>query len=398
MAELLHTWGLRFENPHFIWWQSFASFGFLLLLAMIAVTAAIWWFWWRGRVEAVKSYGTPDLVQRWTALPGKLGAVLVLAGLVSVLVLGLTAATMPFKPLGAVSVPSGSIRVVGVFDATRSMSAENREDPPLYGGRSCTMVEGPCGRRIEIARLVLQNQIMPAIKGNQLGVVVFAGSPVTKSHLNDDFEPINTMLNTGWVDYGTAMGEGTYVADALNAALKIFARNPAKSGESDVILLFTDGENHSPKEDMEKAIDAARKAGVLVIVVGIGSTSPQYIPLYDGNDKPLYEKDGKRTYHRMANGKLAETARDDAAMIKLASDLGGRYVKVVPGEALKIDWPSSIGGSKVEIAKQYLYGPMIAAMLVIIALIWMLGTLVERVTAGAVAGAKRLGFRNRVSS
>lgn len=381
---------IHFENPHFIWWRSPVSFGCLLLVSTIGITTALWWFWYRGRVQAIKDYGTTELVARWTALPRLGSASFVLAGLVAILVLGLTAATMPYQSQGAVSVPAGSLRVVSLFDVSRSMGAENRDDPSLYGGRSCTMVEGPCGRRVETARLILQKQIMPAIAGNQLGVIVYSMIPVTKSFLNNDFEPINYILDTGWVDIGTAMGDGTYLHNGINAAVKMFERDPAENGETNVILLFTDGENHSKPEELQAAIDAAKKVNAIFIIVGIGSTQPSYIPLYDGNNKPIY-KDGARAYHMMSDGSIAQTVRVDAFLNELATATGGRYVIAEPGKAVDIDWPRSFAGSKVEVAKKYWYQPLVAGMLLSLALIWLVGPLSTRARALVEAGVNRRG-------
>lgn len=383
---------IHFENPHFIWWRSPVSFGCFLLVAATVATGFVWWFWYRGRVQAVKDYGSIDLVTRWTALPRLGPSIALLVGLVSMLVLGLTAATMPYQSLGEVSVSSGTLRVVALFDVSRSMGAENRDEPKLYGGRSCTLVEGPCGRRLETARLILLNQVMPVIKGNQLGVVVYAGGAITKSVLSDDFAPIETMLTRGWIDIGTGMGDGTYLHAGINAAVDVLNRNPAKSGETNVILLFTDGENHSSPEDLANAIAAARKAGAQLFIVGVGSTKPAYIPLYDGRDKPVFEKDGTRSYHRFNDGTIAQTARNDSFLQQLAVDAGGRYVISETGQKLEISWPSSLAGTKVEIAKRYWYGPLVGAAMVILAFIWLVGPLANLVGGSA---ATRTGNRGR---
>ena len=384
---------IHFENPHLIWWRSPMSFGCIALVAAIVVTVIVWRLWWRGRVQAIEGYGNPDLVARWTALPKQGFAWLTLAALVSMLVLGLTAATMPYQSLGAVSVPSGTVRIVAVFDGSRSMGAENRDEPPVYGGKSCTLVEGPCGRRIETARLILLNQVMPTIKGNQLGVVVYSGAAVAKSALTNDFVPIETMLTTGWVDIGTGMGEGTYLHDGLNTAIKVLQRNPAKSGESDIILLFTDGENHSKPEELQAAIDNVRKIGATLIVVGVGSTNVSYIPLYSTDGKPLYDKDGKRSYHKMADGTVAETARDDAFMRELAEAARGRYLEA--SQSLNFDWPTSFAGSRVEIAKKYWYGPLVASIMVILAFMWLAGPIASRNAVSKAASAARSGMKSR---
>lgn len=375
---------IHFENPHFIWWRNPVSLGCLLLLTAIAITSAVWWLWYRGRVQSVKDYGSIDLVTRWTALPTLGPSLLLLGGLVSMLVLGMTAATMPYQALGEVSVPSGSLRVVALFDVSRSMGAENRDEPKLYGGRSCTLVEGPCGRRLETARLILQNQVMPVIKGNQLGLVVYSGRAVTKSLLTDDFAPLEHMLTSGWVDVGGAMSEGTFLHHGLYAAAQVFKDSP-QSGGTNVILLFTDGENHSSPEDLAVAIESVRKAGAMLFIVGVGSTKPAYIPVYGGDDKPKFEADGTVSFHKFNDGTVAQTARNDSFLQQLAADTGGRYVVSESGQKLEISWPSSLSGTKVEIAKRYWYGPLVGAAMVILALIWLVGPLANVVAASAAA-------------
>jgi len=176
----------------------------------------------------------------------------------------------------------------------------------------------------------------------------------------------------------------------LNTAVKMLEKNPAKAGESNVILLFTDGENHSKPEDLEKALEGVRRIGAKLIIVGNGSTDPSYIPLYSTDGKPLYEKDGKRSYHKMSDGTIAETARNDAFMQELAASVGGTYIVAEDGRALNIDWPTSFAGSRVEIAKRYLYGPLLAAMMVILTLIWLVGPI-----AGRVSNARQQRARSR---
>jgi hypothetical protein len=379
--------GIRFEHPEFIWWQSVASFGLMLLLVLLAATTAIWWFWWRGRVKAVATYGTLELVTRFTSLPGRASALLVLAGLVASVVLALTAATMPYQPMGAVNVPAGSVRIVAAFDVSKSMAAENRDEPPLYGGRSCRLVEGPCGRRIETAKLILTEQIMPVVEGNQIGLVVYAGSAASKSLLTHDFSPLRTILTSWrWVDTGAAVGEGSFVHSGLNAAIEMFKADPADPGEENIIVLFTDGGNNSLPEDLAKTMESLRQVNARLIIVGVGSTEASYVPLYDRNDKPIYTKDGRRAYHEQG-GQVAETARNDAFLAELSAMSGGRVVYAAPGKALDINWPTSFAGTKVEIAKKYLYAPLIAVMLAVIGIIWLVGSFSGRIGVKKGAGA-----------
>jgi hypothetical protein len=170
----------------------------------------------------------------------------------------------------------------------------------------------------------------------------------------------------------------------------MFEREPAENGETNVILLFTDGENHSTPEELQAAIDAAKKVNAVFIIVGIGSTQPSYIPLYDGAGKPIY-KDGQRAYHMMSDGSVAQTVRVDTFLNGLASQTGGRYVIAEPGKAVDIDWPASLAGSRVEVAKKYWYQPLVAGMLGVLALIWLVGPLTTRVRAFVEAGVNKRG-------
>ena len=170
----------------------------------------------------------------------------------------------------------------------------------------------------------------------------------------------------------------------LYAAAQLFKDSP-QSGATNVILLFTDGENHSSPEDLAIAMEAVKKANATLFIVGLGSTKPSYIPVYGGDDKPKFEADGTRPFHKFNDGTVAQTARNDSFLQQLAADTGGRYVVSESGQRLNISWPSSLAGTKVEIAKRYWYGPFIGAAMVILAIIWLVGPVVSGVSASAAA-------------
>ena len=358
---------VQFEHPNLMWWAIPAA----------GAIAAVWFVWWRSRISAIKQYGDLNLVTRFTTLPGTFSAITALVALVSIVVLGFAAATTPFRPLGAVTVPAGTMHMVAAFDGSISMGAEDqRKERTEYGGTSCTMIEGPCGNRIDIAKLILMNQIMPAIEGNPIGMVIYSGAPVIRSFVTDDYRPLRQMMTTWhWVDVGGALGAGSFVDEGLLSAVKILQHDDqAKSGQpkaSNVIVLFTDGGNDSSDEDLAKAVEEVKKIGALLVVVNIGATQPSPIPLYDNKDKALFGKDGKRSYFLGEEDKIAMTARDDVFAKRLAEQAGGLFVTVSPGQQLKINWPASLAGSKAQVAKQDLYYYPVGAALVVIALMWL---------------------------
>jgi hypothetical protein len=376
---------VHYENPHLIRWAIPAA----------VFTAVLFFVWWRSRVKAIKQHGDLRLVTRFTSLPNLALGCFVAFGLVSAVVLGFCSATMPYQTTAAMSVPAGSLHIVSIHDTSKSLGAEDlRPDQQRFGGPSCGLTEGPCGNRIAIGKLILINQIMPAVKENVMGLVVYSGNAVTHSPLTDDFQSLRDMLTTWhWVDVGSGLGEGSYVDQGLLAGVDVLNQGKPKDGKSvqNIILLFTDGGNDSSKEDMEKAETAVKEANAKLIIIGLGSDKETAIPLYDGSGKPKYNDRGQRAYFELEEGQ--KTARDDQAMEQLAADVGGQYLKVVPGQPLTINWPNALGGSRVVVAKHYLYQYPLAGCVALIALIW-LGALWSRLLSLVTSGL-RLPFGRR---
>ncbi|HEY9774268.1 MAG TPA: vWA domain-containing protein [Planktothrix sp.] len=359
---------LRYEHPLAIWWAIPAG----------AATVALWYFWWKTKRAAISGYGDKILVTRYTKPISAWLAGLLLCGLLSVVVLGFAAATMPFKPLAPVTVDAGTLRVVAVYDSSRSMGAEDdRGDQQIFGGPSCMMEKGPCGRRIDIGKWILINQVMPLIKGNRIGIVTYSGGPVTRSFLNDDFKPLVQILTTWkWVDLNGALGEGSYIDMGLHQAVQVLKDDQLKPGKSkpqDIILLFTDGGNDSKEADLAKAEEEVHAQGAKVIVVLLGATSQSAIPLYDEDDQPIFEKDGARSYFKdkAEDGQIVYTAADEKGASQLAGELGGMVVRAQPGRPLNINWPAALMGQKAQINKRYYYQYPLAPALVILSVIWL---------------------------
>jgi hypothetical protein len=359
---------LRYEHPLAIWWAIPAA----------ALTTALWFFWLKTKRAAIAGYGDKSLVSRYTQSTPLWLASLILGGLLSVVVLGFAAATMPFKPLAPVSVDAGLLRVVAVFDTSRSMGAEDdRGDQQLFGGPSCVLDKGPCGRRIDIGKWILVSQIMPVIKGNRIGIVAYAGGPITRSFLNDDYKPLVQILTSWkWVDLNGSLGEGSYIDMGLHDAVHVLEHDNLKPGKvkpQDVIILFTDGGVDSKDADLAKAEDEVRKQGAKVIVVLLGSPKASPIPLYDEEDKPLFEKDGQRSYFKdkAEDGQIVYTAADETAAKKLAGEMGGVVVKAMPGQPPAINWPVALMGQRAQINKRYYYQYPLAPAMVILSVIWL---------------------------
>ncbi|HXU63410.1 MAG TPA: VWA domain-containing protein [Polyangia bacterium] len=162
--------------------------------------------------------------------------------------------------------------------------------------------------RLERAKRELE-QLLDTRAGDRIGVVAFAGEPLTYPPTTD-----YAAVKLFWRDLGPwdmPVG-GTAIGRAVRAALDQLVALREKGGATrgQAILLLTDGED-TESEPLQMA-DEASKLGVKIFTVGIGSRSGELIPEYDEQGKVTgYVKDAEGHYvtSRLAEDMLADIAR-----------------------------------------------------------------------------------------
>jgi Ca-activated chloride channel homolog len=170
--------------------------------------------------------------------------------------------------------------------------------------------------RLERAKRELE-RLMDRLAGDRIGLVAFAGEPLTYPPTTD-----YAAVKLFWRDLGpTDMPVGgTAVGRALKAAVEQLVRLRQKGGESrsQVILLLTDGED-TESEPLAVAEEAAR-LGIKIFAIGVGSRSGELVPEVDEDGKVvgyLKDRDGKYVTSRLAEDMLAQ----------LAAKTGGEYLR-----------------------------------------------------------------------
>src|SRR5207237_1620540 len=106
------------------------------------------------------------------------------------LLLGLSALILalarPSIENGHSEFPVGSVDVIAVVDVSRSMAAQD------YKGKvSGHYYSG--GTRLDMARYLIVNDVVPSLKMNRLGVVSYSGEAFPQAFLSDDMPAL------GWV-------------------------------------------------------------------------------------------------------------------------------------------------------------------------------------------------------
>lgn len=182
-------------------------------------------------------------------------------------------------------------------------------------------------------------KFVDGLKGDRVGIVVFAGSAIVHCPLTTDYGAVKLMTKVMQPDL---MPEpGTALADAINAARKSFNSPDVKSR---VIVIITDGEDHE-----EAAIDAAKdaaKEGIRIYTIGVGTPSGAPIPV----------KGGKMTdagFKRDQSGQVVVTRLNEVLLEQIADAGNGKYLHgTQSGKELDAIWSDISSMEKTEFGKK----------------------------------------------
>lgn len=352
---------IQFERPEFIAfsWIAILAIGLLVLFGFVNLLALR------------RSYSIEENMRRTAGKPGWIGAVGTTAGYGLVVFLLMVALADPYEDNQVTVIPAGSVNLVGAFDVSNSMAAEDYRDvlpTPAIADGSHPAPVGPWGSRLQMARLLFTTQVMDALPGNEIGVAVYTADPWPISPINRDYSTLRRMLSTGWLRIGGAPGGGSDFIEGLHTSVETL-RQDYDPKKRQVIVLFSDGgvgfdsekEKQEWNEKYENTVKEVKALNAEVIVVGLGSAQAQMVPVYHPQ---TLQRIGWFPLNQPEN-KKEKTAIDADALRKLADRVGGKFVYVDPQnpDSLTIDWANTIGGTKESRGKQsWTSVPLFAAM------------------------------------
>jgi Ca-activated chloride channel family protein len=254
--------------------------------------------WWRRRREVAEALGDPVLVRRLAGtdlrrFPGARAALLLLTGAL----LGVAAAGPRWgNPDGGGVRGSGD--VVLVLDASNSM-----------------LVEDVAPSRLARER-VLARALVDRLAGSRVGLIAFGGSGHALSPLTSDASAIHLYLDA--LSPEIVNQGGSSLDSALRQALAMLGgADEGATGGS--IVLVSDGEALEPPELVAASIDNARRRGVPVHTVGIGTVAGGPVPHVDPNSGE------RRGFKREMDGSTAVSRLDEGTLHTIARQTGGTY-------------------------------------------------------------------------
>ena len=329
-----------------------------LLVLALPFAGAIWYASVRAAIFARRAYAEERFLSR-------LGPQLSLRSQVPVLMLWLAAVTLlvaaiagPTLNMAPQNAKAGSMEVVIAWDASNSMGAEDyKNDIPddiraqYYGGH---------GNRLDMAKYVVERQIMPAIAGNKIAFETYKGTGFNQAPLTDDYQSLHWVLRN-WVRIGQAPCCGSDYGRGLQGAIDVFKQSKNPNAQR-VIVLFSDGGFTGDDKQMADVVKQLHDQHIRLVIFGLGMPGSTKVPQYDDS--------GKFTGYFQVGGKDAYTQIDEAPLRALAAETGGQYYHVDHSGVTGLNWPTTLAGrDKVEMVKTDVYKiPLTVSILMILVL------------------------------
>jgi len=170
--------------------------------------------------------------------------------------------------------------------------------------------------RFERSKLAVKDMVSK-LKGDRIGLVAFSGTAFLQCPLTVDYNGF--MLSLDALNIGDIPRGGTAVSKAIYEAIDVFSKGEKKNK---ILIIITDGEDH--EGDPLKAAEAAKKIGMVIYTIGIGTTEGELIPVTDENGKGMFLKDPA--------GNVVKSRLNEKVLEDIALTTGGSYIRSSAGE------------------------------------------------------------------
>ena len=265
---------------------------YLYLLAIVPVLLLLFLYGLYWKKKKQQAFGNPELIKRLaperSVFKKALKFTLLFLGIATMVV----ALVNPKVGGKTETVKREGVDIVFAIDLSKSMLAED-----------------VAPNRLERAKQIV-SKIINQLGTDRVGIVGYAGNAYPVLPITTDYSVAKMLLqgmNTDMVS-----SQGTSLNDAITLASKYFD-NPASSK---VIIMVSDGEDHG--EGSENAADEAKKKGIRLITVGVGTEKGGPIPLKRNGVTESYKRDN--------DGEVVTTKLYPDALKTIATRTGGGYV------------------------------------------------------------------------
>ncbi|HTL68258.1 MAG TPA: VWA domain-containing protein [Lacunisphaera sp.] len=175
--------------------------------------------------------------------------------------------------------------------------------------------------RLDRSKLLIQS-LLDGLKGERVGLVLFAGTAFLQSPLSSDYEILREFLPAMTPDY--LPEGGTNYKAMLETAIQAFGTSTADR----YLIILSDGE--STDDDWKGLTESLKTKGIRVIGLGVGTSQGAFIP--DASGGFVKDERGAVVLSRLNSSTLQELAQVTGGAYTDASawvDLAGLLHKTV---------------------------------------------------------------------
>ena len=271
----------RFEDPIYLW-----------LLVLIPILALIRFISYRNQKKRLRKFGDPKLLKSLMPDVSRFRPMVKFWLLQAALALLIVMLARPQMGTKISQEKRTGIETIIAMDISNSMRAE--DIVPSRLDRSKMMVEN----------------LVDHFNNDKIGLIVFAGDAFVQLPITSDYVSAKMFLSS--IDPSMIATQGTDLAAAINMATNSFTQ---EEGIGKAIIVITDGEDH--EGGALEAAEAAKKKGMRVYVLGVGSANGAPIPIPGTGD---YMKDN--------TGNTVMLALNEDMCKQVAAAGGGVYIHV----------------------------------------------------------------------
>jgi len=265
--------------------------GYLYLLFVIPILVVLFLYvqYWKRKKQA--AFGDLDLIKKLSPEKSFFKPILKMVMLLIVLACLIIALVNPKMGTKIETVKREGIDIVFAIDVSKSMLAED-----------------VVPNRLEKSKQLV-SQIINQLGSDRIGIIAYSGSAFPILPITTDYGVAKMFLQS--MNPNIISAQGTSLDEAINMAATTFFDKKDKTNK--LLILISDGEDHS--ENAEDAAEDAKKLGLKIITIGVGTEKGGPIPLKRNGIVDSFQKD--------QNGEVVVTKRNPEILQKIGKNSKG---------------------------------------------------------------------------
>lgn len=269
----------RFEDPIYLW-----------LLLLVPILLLLRFLTYKRRIAKLKKFGDIALVRELMPDVSKYRPTVKFVLILTALTLVILMLARPQTGTKISNESRSGIETIIAVDISNSMLAKD-----------------VVPSRLDKSKLLVEN-LIDNFTEDRIGLIVFAGEAFVQLPITNDYVSAKMFLQN--MDPSLISTQGTDLARAIRLAMNSFSQ---QENIGRAIIVITDGEDH--EGGALEAAKEAKKKGINVFILGVGSSNVAPIPVGNG-------------YLTDASGKTVMTALNEQMCQEVAQAGNGTYIHV----------------------------------------------------------------------